>query len=155
MPAEQAPTTAEDLAAALRDHASENRIIELGGNFTKSDMGGKIQPPGLVISTRRLNRVLIYEPADLTISVEAGLPYRELRETLAGKGQFLPLDPPFDESATIGGVVAATTSGWTSSRTNLASDASPAAAGGWATATTGAVGDRSGRVEDEERWLGR
>ena len=65
----------------------------------------------LVISTRRLNRVLIYEPADLTISVEAGLPYRELRETLAGKGQFLPLDPPFDESATIGGVVAATTSG--------------------------------------------
>ncbi len=111
MPVELAPTSAEDLAATLCNNASQDQIIELGGNFTKREMGGTIQPPHAIISTRSLNRVLAYEPADLTISVQAGLPYRELRETLAEKGQFLPLDPPFDDNATIGGVVAANTSG--------------------------------------------
>jgi glycolate oxidase FAD binding subunit len=111
MPVELAPTSAEDLAAALHDHESQNQVIELGGNFTKREMGGTIQPPHAVVSTRALNRVLAYEPADLTISVQAGLPYRELRETLAERGQFLPLDPPFDNNATIGGVVAANTNG--------------------------------------------
>ncbi|MDA1315646.1 MAG: FAD-binding oxidoreductase, partial [Acidobacteria bacterium] len=43
--------------------------------------------------------------------VGAGLPYRELSDTLAKQGQFLPLDPPFHDTATIGGVVAANTSG--------------------------------------------
>lgn len=111
MSVELAPTSAEDLAAALHNHASQNQIIELGGNFTKRDMGGTIQPSAAVISTRALNRVLAYEPADLTISVGTGLPYRELSDTLAEQGQFLPLDPPFHETATIGGVIAANTSG--------------------------------------------
>ena len=108
---EQAPTSAAELATALRDHAAQNRVIELGGHFTKRDMGGKVQAPDAVVSTRGLDRVLAYEPADLTISVEAGLSFRGLRETLAANGQFIPLDPPFDDNATIGGVIAANTSG--------------------------------------------
>lgn len=58
-----------------------------------------------------MNRVLQYEPRDLTISVEAGLPFRELSAILAANRQMLPFDPPFSGSATIGGIVAANSSG--------------------------------------------
>ena len=111
MPVDVAPASGEELADVLRDAAERKQIIELGGHFTKRDMGGKIAPPDVVPSTRELKRVLAYEPNDLTISVEAGLPYSELRSTLNSHGQFLPLDPPFDGNATIGGVVAANNSG--------------------------------------------
>ena len=58
-----------------------------------------------------MNRVLQYEPADLTISVEAGMRWTDLTSLLAGNKQMIPLDPPFAGSATVGGVVAANTSG--------------------------------------------
>ncbi len=74
-------------------------------------MGGPLARSDVTISTARLNRVLEYEPRDLTISVEAGMPYRELSRLLAGHRQMIPLDPPFSAEATVGGVVAANTSG--------------------------------------------
>lgn len=57
-----------------------------------------------------MSRVLHYEPHDLTVSVEAGMPFRELERLLAANRQMLPLDPPWPES-TVGGVVAANLSG--------------------------------------------
>lgn len=111
MAVDAAPCSAEELADVLRDASERKQIIELGGHFTKRGMGGKVAPPDVVASTRGLKGVLAYEPNDLTISVEAGLPYREIRDTLGSRGQFLPLDPPFDGNATIGGVIAANNSG--------------------------------------------
>ena len=108
---EVVPSSAEDLAEALRDCGSAGRTVELGGNFTKRAMGGEIAPADVTISTRRLTRVVAYEPKDLTISVEAGLPFRDLTEILGANGQILPLDPPFFDRATIGGVVATNSSG--------------------------------------------
>jgi glycolate oxidase FAD binding subunit len=55
--------------------------------------------------------VLSYEPKDLTISVEAGLPWAEFSRLLAENRQMVPLDPPFAALATVGGVVAANSSG--------------------------------------------
>ncbi len=111
MSVEVTPSTAEEVAEALRDAAGQKHIVELGGDFTKRHFGGAIAPPDVVLSTRGLNQVLAYEPNDLTISVEAGIPFNVLKATLRDKGQFLPLDPPFAENATIGGVVAANSSG--------------------------------------------
>ena len=105
------PSSVEELAAALGDCGSARRSVELGGKFTKRAMGGEIDPADVTLSTRRLTRVVAYEPKDLTISVEAGLPFRELTEILGANGQMLPLDPPFFDRATIGGVVATNSSG--------------------------------------------
>jgi glycolate oxidase FAD binding subunit len=74
-------------------------------------MGGPIASGDIQISTAKLNRVLQYEPKDLTISVEAGITYRELSRVLAEHRQMVPLDPPFSERATVGGIVAANVSG--------------------------------------------
>ena len=108
---ELAPATVEELREALREAASSARTIELGGNFSKRTMGGEVAPANVVVATRSLNRVLCYEPKDLTISVEAGMKFRDLAAALAAHGQMLPLDPPFFEEATVGGVVATNCSG--------------------------------------------
>ena len=50
-------------------------------------------------------------PHDLTISVEAGLPWSELTHVLAENRQMVPLDPPFADTATVGGVIASNCSG--------------------------------------------
>ena len=108
---EQKPETPAELAAMLKQAAAGNQAVVTGGGFTKVRMGGAVTDPARRISTAGLNRVLQYEPKDLTISVEAGLPYSELTSLLAANRQMLPLDPPHAALATIGGVIASNTCG--------------------------------------------
>jgi glycolate oxidase FAD binding subunit len=105
------PGSPEELAEALASAQRNHQTIRLFGNSTKDRMGGPIHAADVLISTAKLNRVLQYEPNDLTISVEAGMTYRELSSVLAEHRQMVPLDPPFSESATVGGIVAANASG--------------------------------------------
>ena len=105
------PSSAEDLAFALEEAASKRRNIETAGNGSKRLMGGPIRPAEVFICTRGLRRVLQYEPNDLTISVEAGMAFADLQKLLAANGQMIALDPPFPSQATVGGIVAANSSG--------------------------------------------
>ena len=117
------PESVAQLADALRSAAQAHRSIRLGGNFTKDRIGGPVTIADETISTSALNRLLKYEPRDLTISVEAGMPWQDLERALAENGQMLPLDPPVmldppigkknagERNATVGGVIAANQSG--------------------------------------------
>lgn len=95
----------------LAEAAANNRSITIEGHGSKQAMGGPIAPADLTLSTAGLTRILQYEPADLTISVEAGLGFRELSDTLAQHRQMIPLDPPYADKATVGGILAANSSG--------------------------------------------
>jgi glycolate oxidase FAD binding subunit len=101
------PETPQELAALLYRHSVSGQAVQLGGAFSKDRQGGPLAANAQRISTSRLNRVLVYEPNDLTISVEAGLPWNDLTAILAQNGQALTLDPPYSAQATVGGVVAA------------------------------------------------
>jgi glycolate oxidase FAD binding subunit len=105
------PETIEELAASLERAARHDRTLLLRGNGSKRRMAGPLETHDEEISTARLCHVLEYEPNDLTISVEAGLPWNELTRLLAQNRQMVPLDPPFAGEATVGGVVAANCSG--------------------------------------------
>lgn len=107
MPVILSPETEADLAGCL---AGATETTALAGAGTKAGMIGA-RPVEACISTTRMRRVLQYEPKDLTISVEAGLPWRELSALLAENRQMIPLDPPFAANATVGGVVASNSSG--------------------------------------------
>jgi glycolate dehydrogenase FAD-binding subunit len=102
---------AEELAARLGEAGGKGQTVTLCGNSTKVGMGGPVLASELTISTAAMNRVLDYEPRDLTISVEAGISYCELSRVLAEHRQMIPLDPPFSNRATIGGMVAVNSSG--------------------------------------------
>ncbi|MGA2274434.1 MAG: FAD-binding oxidoreductase [Bryobacteraceae bacterium] len=105
------PETPDDLAEALSRAARHLRTICLEGNGSKRLMAGPVACADETVTTAALHRVLEYEPRDLTVSVEAGLPWREFTALLRQNRQMVPLDPPFAEQATVGGVVASNSSG--------------------------------------------
>jgi glycolate oxidase FAD binding subunit len=74
-------------------------------------MAGPIEASDVEISTRHLTRILQYKPRDLTVSVEAGVSYCVLSRMLAEHRQMIPLDPPFADSATVGGILASNSCG--------------------------------------------
>jgi glycolate oxidase FAD binding subunit len=77
------------------------------------EMGGIPKKMDIVLSTSRLNRITDRDCENLTLSAESGLTLSEVQQGLAkvGKGYFLPLDPPFTDEATLGGIVATNSSG--------------------------------------------
>ena len=105
------PHTPEALADALATAAARKQTISLCGKSTKRKMAGPVEPADVSISTRNMTRVLQYEPLDLTLSVEAGISYCAVNRMLAEHRQMIPLDPPFADGATIGGILAANSSG--------------------------------------------
>ena len=111
MPELLQPQTAAELRHALRTAAKDKLPIELFGANTKRLMAGFPAPAALRLSTAKLNRILKYEPRDLTVSVEAGIPLAELNRELARNGQMIPLDGAYSDEATVGGTLAANVSG--------------------------------------------
>lgn len=105
------PTSPEELAETLRSSAQASKTINIFGRNSKRLMAGPILPAGITISTTALNKVLLYERDDLTISVEAGMQFNALQNFLRRERQMIALDPPFSEDATVGGVVASNVSG--------------------------------------------
>lgn len=105
------PHNAQELADALGILGARRQTIQLCGASSKRLMAGPIEPADAIVSTAGMTKVLQYEPRDLTISVEAGIRYAELNRIVAQNRQMIPLDPPFSEAATIGGILASNTSG--------------------------------------------
>lgn len=101
-----APPTAQEFAEAYAAAYHAGKSIRVVGNDSKQRCAGPLAHPALTLSTAGMNEVEEYNPGDLSIRVQAGMPFRELNSTLAECGQMLPLDPPFYDDATIGGVVA-------------------------------------------------
>ena len=105
------PPTAECVAAVLKIAADHDLAVIPRGGGTHFALGGPPSRYDLSVSLRKLNRVRHYEPADLTISVEAGMTLGELQDFLGRDGLWLPLDPRGCAAATIGGILATNSTG--------------------------------------------
>jgi glycolate oxidase FAD binding subunit len=114
-----APGSVEELAAALAlAHAAGAVAVPVGGG-TRRALGGALRPGGrevLVVRTHRLCRIIQHEPADLTISAEAGITLAALDAHLAAHGQMLPVDAALPARSTLGGALAANADGPRSAR---------------------------------------
>ncbi|HEX3143034.1 MAG TPA: FAD-linked oxidase C-terminal domain-containing protein, partial [Pyrinomonadaceae bacterium] len=91
--------------------ARESQTIIPAGGATFLDAGNLLERPNLIVTTRRLSKLIHHEPADLVATAQAGLTLREFQDQLRQKGQWLPIDPPDDGTATLGAVVATGMSG--------------------------------------------
>jgi glycolate oxidase FAD binding subunit len=104
------PESAETLAALLAWASREAASVVLSGRGTRLAWGRWPGAIDLVISTRRLNRVLAHSHGDLTATVEAGATIRDVNRELMRRRQWLPIDV-VDDDATIGGAIATNDSG--------------------------------------------
>jgi glycolate oxidase subunit GlcD len=95
------PASAEEISEILKLATSERWTILPAGGMTWLR-----STANLIVTTIRLNQIIEHEPADLIAIAQAGVTLKDFNAKLAENGQWLPLDPPDDGRATLGGVVA-------------------------------------------------
>lgn len=105
------PSSVQDIQNVLRHVSEQNLRVIPAGAGTKLGTGNLANNTDIVIATTQLNKVVEYEPADLTVTIESGMKLADLQNELAQHKQFLPLNPPYSDKCTIGGIVATNSSG--------------------------------------------
>lgn len=101
------PDTVEQVADLMREATAAGRPVCPAGAATRS----RPDPAALTIGTINLNRVLTYEPADLTLSAQAGATMHSIRLQAARQQQQVALDAAAHVRATLGGTVALNAAG--------------------------------------------
>lgn len=105
------PGTYQEVAEVLRwASATGSAVIPRGGG-TMIALGNAPSKYDIALCLSRLDRVTEHEPADLTLTCQAGVTLASLRERAAAAGQFVPFDPTLPGAATAGGALAANASG--------------------------------------------
>ncbi len=99
------PDDRRQVAEVMR-WASENGVTVFPrGGGTKLALGNPPESVGLALDLSRLNRVIDYQPGDMTVTVEAGITLDALQRELAAARQFVPLESPLPAHATVGGAL--------------------------------------------------
>lgn len=99
-----APDSTEQISEIVKLAAHERWTIQPAGNMTW--LPSAASAAKFIVSTRNLNQIIEHEPADLIAIAQAGVKLADFNAKLEENGQWLPLDPPDDGRATLGGVVA-------------------------------------------------
>jgi len=131
------PKDTEQVSEVVQLANRENMVIIPCGSRTKMAMGNPPARLDVVLCTSRMNHMIDVDTSNLTITVESGVKFRDIQARLATQedrcylplddlvtvadevicsdrshsGCFLPIDPSYADSATIGGIIAANSSG--------------------------------------------
>ena len=104
-------STREDTAEVVGWAAAQGVSVFPRGGGTQVALGNVPAEVGLALDLSGQDRLLDYQPNDLTVTVEGGITLGQLQRELAPGGKFLPLEAPLAETATVGGILAANTTG--------------------------------------------
>ena len=131
------PSSPEQIAEVVRFARRENLSITPWGGGSKITWGNPPKRLDMVLCTSRLNRITDIDWANLTVTLEAGVRFKDIQGQLASeenrcylplddtfaekddeicsdrqnKGCFVPLDPPYMDLATMGGILASNSNG--------------------------------------------
>jgi glycolate oxidase FAD binding subunit len=97
------PTDLRGVRDAVLDSAG---TLAVAGAGTAASWAGALGPVDAVLDLRALTGVITHNPGDMTVSVRAGTPLRELNAELADHGQHVALDAArVEDGATVGGLL--------------------------------------------------
>jgi glycolate oxidase FAD binding subunit len=104
------PRDSDEIAAIVRQcEAGRVTLAPLGAARTLSEI--RRAPAMLGVSLARMDRIVAYEPEDMTVIAEAGMTLGALNQRLGEHGQRLPLDPCSPGAATLGALIGASHAG--------------------------------------------
>ncbi len=105
------PADSAAVGRILEWASGEKLIVLTRGAGTKIGWGGAPARIDVLLSTARMNAVVAHRHGDLTATIEAGATLASVNRTLAQHRQWIPIDPLWAATATIGGLVATNDSG--------------------------------------------
>jgi glycolate oxidase FAD binding subunit len=104
------PGSVEEVSALMKLAAREGLAVAPRGGGTKMHIGDPPRRLDLIVSTARMNEVLEHTPGDQIVRLQAGVKLEDLQKYVSSSDQMLAIDPP-ESGATVGGIVAANSSG--------------------------------------------
>ncbi|MSQ43016.1 MAG: FAD-binding oxidoreductase [Chloroflexi bacterium] len=105
------PKTPADVAGLLAEATSKSEAVVPWGGGTHQGIGAGPERYDIACDMSHVNELVAFEPADLVVTVEAGMTLGRVQDHLREKGKFLALDGGHPEISTIGGMLATNTSG--------------------------------------------
>jgi len=105
------PANEQEVARVLKVATSAGLRVMPRCGGTKMGWGNPPRAGELIVSMRRMNRVVEHAFGDMTATVEAGCNFQQLQDTLSEHGQRVALDPLWPDRATVGGILAVNDSG--------------------------------------------
>jgi len=105
------PGSHDELAAVLRACAAAGAAALPWGGGTALGREAAHARHDVAIDCTTFDRIVEYDPEDMTLTAECGVTLATLAATLAARGQELPLEGGDADRATLGGVLAANASG--------------------------------------------
>ncbi len=106
-----APKDQDEVSAALRLCAEAGAGVIPWGGGTAMRLGNIPRQADIVLELKQLNKLIEHDDANLTATAQAGITVAGLQRVLGQRSQFLPVEPPRPDSATIGGTAAANING--------------------------------------------
>lgn len=105
------PSSLPELAELIRQARAEDTAIYPLGGQTKLGLGMPPTKLGCAVDLRDLAAVIDFPARDMTVTVQTGIAVKTLQEMLSKENLRLPIDVPQAGRATLGGILAANTSG--------------------------------------------
>ena len=103
------PDDVEELSRVVAFAAQEKLSVTPWGGGTRMAQGNPPTRVDIIVKTTSINKVTEHSESDFTLGIGAGATLTSVRDYLAQKGQYLPLDAPLPDEATIGGILATNT----------------------------------------------
>ena len=105
------PHAVNEVSDLLKWSSAESQKVAPWGGGTQITLGNLPEQLDVVMDLGELNEIISFQPADLTVSVQAGITLDDLQNNLKAAEKFLPLEAPLSNRATIGGILSASSSG--------------------------------------------
>ncbi len=105
------PGSVEEVAAVLKLASARRWSVVTAGRFSDQSVGFTPERVDVVLSTRRLDAIAHYDPADLTIGVGAGTELDTIFQTVGARHQIFPVDCARAAGRSVGGAMASAASG--------------------------------------------
>ena len=106
-----APASEDEVAACLRLASEHGWSVVPAGAGSWLHAGNPVHRVDVVLSVGRMDRIVQYEPADVTLTAGAGLTLGGVNRAVSSEGQWLPVDPPGTDGGTLGGTLATASAG--------------------------------------------
>ena len=100
------PHNKNEFSKVVKKLYKDNQKMIILGGATKAKYGNPIDSPSHTVFTSELNKVIDYNPSDLTVTVESGMKVEFLMNLLSENNQYLGYILPNKKLSSIGGSTA-------------------------------------------------
>ena len=105
------PSSVEQVRRVIQIASARGLTVVPAGFGAHLGLGAPPPRPFIALSLRSLDRLVDHQPANMTVTAQAGLSVAALQAAVAGSGQWLPVDPPLPAATSVGGLISANLSG--------------------------------------------